>query len=132
VISKPLEQALHDSFVSAHGKQQKWITVEHLLLQLLSVPPIQERLTACGIDARALHTELESCVSRTEAFPESESGSTEPTAAFQKLIEHAILRVQKAGRAEVTPIDIFETVALQSKHVAVDPAVQRRIGAFRS
>jgi ATP-dependent Clp protease ATP-binding subunit ClpA len=131
VISKELEIALHNSFVRARENRQRWITVEHLLLQLIDVPSIQERLQSCGIDAIAFRAELQGFVSRTEMFPSNEWGDTEPTSAFQKTIQYAILRVQKSGRAEVTPSDIFETVVAQSKRLALDPAVQHRMASFK-
>jgi len=131
VISKQLEIALHDSFVRAHGKRQRWITVEHLLLQLVDDPSIRERLDSSAIDAAALRSELDRYVSRTETFPSGEEGNTEPTVAFQKAIEYAILRVQKRGDAEVTPSNIYETVVAESKRLSLDPTVQRRLASFK-
>jgi ATP-dependent Clp protease ATP-binding subunit ClpA len=131
VISKQLEIALHNSFVRAREKRQRWITVEHLLLQLVDDPSIRERLDSSGIDAVTFRSELDRYVSRTETFPSGESGDTEPTVAFQKAIQYAILRVQESGDAEVTPRHIYETVVAESKRLSLDPTVQRRLSSFK-
>ena len=131
MISKRLEVALHNSFVRAREKHQRWITVEHLLLQLVDEPSIQQWLASSGIDTAGLRTELARYVSKTEALSSEDSGDTEPTAAFQRTIQYAILRAQESGAAEVTPIQIFETVITQSKRISLDPVVQRHLADFK-
>ena len=131
MISKRLEIALHNSFVRAREKHQRWITVEHLLLQLVEEPSMQEWLESSGIDTTGLRTELARYVSKTEAFPSEEYGDTEPTAAFQRTIQYAILRAQESGAAEVTPVHIFETVVGQSKRISLDPVVQRHLSDLK-
>ena len=131
VISNQLEIALHDSFVRAHEKRQRWITVEHLLLPLVDDPSIRGRLDFSGIDAATFRSELDSFVSPTETFPSGESVDTQPTVAFQKAIQYAILQVQKSGDAEATPSHIYETAVAESKRLSLDPAVQRRLSSFK-
>lgn len=131
MISNELQVALHDSFFRARGKCHKWITVEHLLLELVGLPSIQDRLRSSGVDANALRADLESCVSQTETFPSTQMGDTEPTAAFRKAIEDAILMIQEKGQTELSSIDVLDTVALHSEGLALNPAVQRRIASFR-
>jgi ATP-dependent Clp protease ATP-binding subunit ClpA len=131
VISKHLEVALHNGFVRAREKHQRWITVEHLLLQLVDEPSIQEWLESSGVDITGLRTELARYVSKAEAFPSEQYGDTEPTAAFQRTIQYAILRAQESSAAEVTAVHIFETVVAESKRISLDPVVQRHLSAFK-
>ena len=131
MISKRLEVALHNSFVRAREKHQRWITVEHLLLQLVDEPATQAWLELSGINVTGLRTELARYVSKTETFPSENYGDTEPTAAFQRTIQYAILRVQESGAAEVTPVHIFETVIAQSKRISLDPVVHRHLSDFK-
>ena len=131
MISKPLEAALHNSFMRARETHQRWIAVEHLLLQLLDEPPTEEWLESSGVDATALRAELTRYVSKTEAFASEGFADTEPTAAFQRTIQKAILRAQEAGAPEVTPVHIFEAVLAQGKSLSLDPVVQRHLSASR-
>ena len=131
MISKDLDVALNNAIIRARQGCHRWITVEHLLLQLVDVSTVQERLRSCGVDTIALRADLEGCVSQTKAFLESEYEDTPPTFAFQKAIQYAILMVREAGREEVTPIDIFDTVVAHSERLALNPAVQRRIASLK-
>jgi len=126
-----LEAALHRSFVRAREKRQRWITVEHLLLQLLDESAMQQWLESSGIDTTGLRAELTRYVSKTEAFPSEQFADTEPTAAFQRTIQHAILRAQESGAAEVTPVHIFEAVLAQGKRLSLDPVVQRHLSSSK-
>jgi ATP-dependent Clp protease ATP-binding subunit ClpA len=83
------------------------------------------------IDSTGLRTELARYVSKTETFPSEEYGDTEPTTAFQRTIQYAILRAQESGAEEVTPVHIFETVLAQSKRLSLDPVVQRHLSDFK-
>ena len=131
MISAQLEIALHDSFVRAQEKHNKGITVEHLLLQLLGIATIQERLRALGLDDVGLRGELELQLSQAEAFSADEELDTQPTSAFQRTIQQAILRVQKAHRPEVTPLDVLEVVLAHPDCLGADSVVQRRFALLK-
>jgi ATP-dependent Clp protease ATP-binding subunit ClpA len=131
VISKELEIALHDCFVEARGKYHKWITVEHLLLQLVDMQSVQERLRSSGIDVQALRTDLETCVSRSETVPKTEDPDTQPTMPFQKVIQYAILSVQEGERDEVVPTDILDAVVAHADGLKLDRSVQLRIASIK-
>ena len=129
MISKALELALHNSFVRAREKNQRWITVEHLLLQLMSELSMQEWLQSVQIDITALRAELTRYVSKAEGFPSDQFHDTEPTEAFQRTIQHAILRAQQSGASEVTPVHVFETVFAQGQRLSLDPVVRRHLAS---
>lgn len=131
MISAELNIAIDNAIKRAREGRHIGITVEHLLLQLVGVSTVQERLRSCGIDAIALRTELEGCVSQTEAVSESEFEDTPPTLAFQKAIQYAVLMVREAGRQEVTPIDILDTVVAHSEGLALNPTVKRWIASIK-
>jgi len=126
-----LELALHASFVRAHESHQRWITVEHLLLQLIDEPSILEWLNSSNIDSAALRVELNRYVSKTEAYPSEDFRGTEATAALQATIQKAIVRARESGAAEVTPVHIFETVVAEGKRLSLDPVVRRHMSSSK-
>jgi len=131
VISAELNIAIDNAFKCARERRHAGITVEHLLLQLLGVSTVQERLSCCGVNASALRTELEDCVSQTEVVSESEFEDTMPTFAFQKAIQYAVLMVLGAERQEVIPIDVLEAVISHSEDLALNPMIKRRIASIK-
>ncbi len=131
MISAELQVALHNSFVGAREKHHKWITVEHLLLHLMDAPDVQERLRSREVDETGLGRDLEHQVSQTETFLANEEVDTQPTAPFQKVIQYAIVMVQKASRKEVTPVDILRVVVAHPECLAPKSSVQLRIASFK-
>ena len=131
MISAELQVALHNSFVRAHEKRHKWITVEHLLLHLMDAPDVQERLRSREVDETGLWHDLEHQVSQTDISPANEEADTQPTSAFQKAIQYAIDMVQNASRPEVTPLDFLHTVVAHPECLAPNSSVQRRIASYK-
>ena len=80
------------------------MTVEHLLLALLSNPSAREALEACSVDLVALRQELEAFIEQTTpVLPASEEErDTQPTLSFQRVLQRAVFHVQSSGRNEVT------------------------------
>lgn len=129
MISPELELALHDSFMQAHAKRHRHITVEHLFLRLLDISTVRERLKSYGIEETSLRTELETQVSKTEAFPSSDEVDTQPTTRFQGTIQRAILKVQKELRPQVTPEDVLNAILGHPECLVEASVVQRRVAA---
>jgi ATP-dependent Clp protease ATP-binding subunit ClpA len=131
VISEELNIAIDNAIKRGREGRHTGITVEHLLLQILGVSTVQKRLSSCGVDAIALRTDLEDCVSQTDTISESKFEDTSPTLAFQKTIQYEVLTVQEAGRQEITPIDILDAVVAHSERLALNPTVQRRLASIK-
>lgn len=131
MISAQLQVALHNSFVSAHGHDHKWITIEHLLLQLMDVPAIQEWLRSRDVDETGLYFDLEHQVSRTETILAPEEVNAQPTVAFRKAIEYATLSAQEAHRPEVTPLDVLGAIVAHPECLAPDSAVRHHVATLK-
>jgi len=50
MLSKELQMTLSNAFSVAHEYEHEFVTLEHLLLELLGVPAVQEVINACGAD----------------------------------------------------------------------------------
>ena len=88
------------------------MTVEHLLLALLSNPSAREALEACSVDLVALRQELEAFIEQTTpVLPVSEEErDTQPTLSFQRVLQRAVFHVQSSGRSEVTGANVLVAI----------------------
>jgi len=117
MLSKELQMTLSNAFSVAHEYEHEFVTLEHLLLELLGVPAVQEVINACGADVVAIEEGL-------EKFLESEMVSRkpdelQPTMSFQRVIERAIYLVQSNGYPEVTAVHVLASLYAEQDSQAV-------------
>jgi ATP-dependent Clp protease adapter protein ClpS len=106
MISKDLEISLHEAFVDAHQERHKQLTAEHLLLALLANSSATSVLRGCGANLTKLRNDLaQHIVKNTPVAKPGREVDTQPTLGFQRVIQRAILHVQRVGAKEVTGAD---------------------------
>lgn len=108
MLNQELELSLNMAFARAREHRHEFMTVEHLLLALLSNPSAREALEACSVDLVALRQELEAFIEQTTpVLPASEEErDTQPTLSFQRVLQRAVFHVQSSGRSEVTGANV--------------------------
>lgn len=120
MLNKALEISLNDAFRLAREHQHELMTVEHLLVALLENPEASEALRACGINFAALKNELLGYIDRsTPKFPVEESGETQPTLGFQRVLQRAVFHVQSSGNSEVTGANVLVAIFSEQESQAV-------------
>ncbi|QCU90293.1 ATP-dependent Clp protease ATP-binding subunit ClpA [Thiomicrorhabdus sediminis] len=117
MLSKELQMTLSNAFSVAHEYEHEFVTLEHLLLELLGVPSVREVIQACGVDVGVIEEGL-------EKFLESEMVSRkpdelQPTMSFQRVIERAIYLVQSNGYTEVTAVHVLASLYAEQDSQAV-------------
>ncbi|BCN93266.1 ATP-dependent Clp protease ATP-binding subunit ClpA [Thiomicrorhabdus immobilis] len=117
MLSKELQMTLSNAFSVAHEYEHEFVTLEHLLLEMLGVPAVQEVINACGADVVNIEEGL-------EKFLESEMVSRkpdelQPTMSFQRVIERAIYLVQSNGYPEVTAVHVLASLYAEQDSQAV-------------
>lgn len=112
MLNQELELSLNMAFARAREHRHEFMTVEHLLLALLSNPSAREVLEACVVDIVALRLELETFIEQTTpALPGSdEQRDTQPTLSFQRVLQRAVFHVQSSGRSEVTGANVLVAI----------------------
>lgn len=127
MIAQELEVVLHQAFVGAREMRHEIITAEHLLLALLSSPTIAALLRACGADAAALRGSLTQHVNKTPQVAADREIDTQPTLAFQRVIQRAILKVQSSGKKEVESVDVLLAIFGEQKCHAAELLKQHAV-----
>ena len=75
MLNQELELSLNMAFARAREHRHEFMTVEHLLLALLSNPSAREALEACSGDLVALRQELEAFIEQTTPVKRSATHS---------------------------------------------------------
>ena len=108
MLSDELQKALDAAFLAARGEGHELLTVEHLLLALLSDSNVSEVLTASGADLEKLEQQLRDYIRHNiHATRGSEQTEVQPTLSFQRVLQRAIYHVQAAGKKQVTTLNVL-------------------------
>ena len=111
MLNQELELSLNVAFTKAKDSRHEFMTVEHLLLALLSNISAREALDACKVDLAALRQELEHFIAQTTPLlPENDNRDTQPTLSFQRVLQRAVFHVQSSGRNEVTGANVLVAI----------------------
>ncbi|MCW7549556.1 ATP-dependent Clp protease ATP-binding subunit ClpA [Photorhabdus sp. APURE] len=111
MLNQELELSLNIAFAKARDNRHEFMTVEHLLLALLSNSSAREALEACKVNLAQLRKELENFISQTTPLlPENDERETQPTLSFQRVLQRAVFHVQSSGRSEVSGANVLVAI----------------------
>lgn len=122
MIAHDLEASLHMAFVAAREQRHEFITVEHLLLTLLDNPSAAEVLHACDAKMKKLRKRLAAYIKRnTPRVKRGLEVDTNPTLGFQRVIQRAIMHVQRTGggKKEVVGSNVLAAIFGEKQSDAV-------------
>ena len=120
MLNKELEQSLNDAFKQAHEKRHEFITVEHLLLAMMSNKSACEVFEASGGNVEAMTSDLEAYLEEsTPIIPSDVERETQPTLGFQRVLQRAVFHVQSSGKKEVTGANVLVAIFSEQDSQAV-------------
>ncbi len=110
-FSAGLEKSLHLAMKIARDNSQELATLEHLLLALLSDEDCVNVLRGCDVDIELLSMELTDFIEEElDSIRVPNLKEARPTAAFQRVVQRAVIHVQSSGREEVTGANILVAI----------------------
>ncbi len=116
MFSASLEVVLSVSYREAASREHAYLTLEHLLYALAHDAEGEAILGACGAQLPKLREELQDYLeSSVEHWKRGHERQPEQTAAFQRVLQTAVLHVQSAGRQEVRAGDVLAAIMQQPK-----------------
>ncbi|OAT23409.1 ATP-dependent Clp protease ATP-binding subunit ClpA [Proteus myxofaciens] len=120
MLNHELELSLNVAFAKARDNRHEFMTVEHLLLALLSNKSAREALEACKVDLSVLREELDVFIRKTTPIlPENIERETQPTLSFQRVLQRAVFHVQSSGKNEVSGANVLVAIfSEQESHAA--------------
>ncbi len=108
LLGEELETNLRQTIIEARAKRHKILSVEHLLLAMLDNTSAVEVLHSRGVNIEELRILLIDFIDKnTSVAPDSEEINTQPTLAFHRVIQSAILDVKSTNNKEVLGINIL-------------------------
>ena len=121
MLSRNLERTLHRALAFANQRRHEYATLEHLLLALTDDVDAAAVLHACHIDLGQLRAELIKHLDNelTGLVIDSYDEEAKPTAAFQRVLQRAVIHVQSAGREEVTGANVLVSLFSERESHAV-------------
>ncbi|MBO6687087.1 MAG: ATP-dependent Clp protease ATP-binding subunit ClpA [Alphaproteobacteria bacterium] len=111
-LTPSLENALERALTAAGERQHEYATLEHLLLALTEDEDAIEVMSACKVDIASLKQALEQYIDEdlSSLITDNPSGRVQPTAAFQRVVQRAVLHVESSGRDEVSGANILISI----------------------
>src|SRR3569833_1770254 len=110
-FSRGLEKALHQAMTLARERAHEFATLEHLLLDLTDDRDTIAVLTGCDVDIEALKSDLEDFINEElDSLVVPNGQDARPTAAFQRVIQRAVIHVQSSGKDEVTGANVLVAI----------------------
>ncbi|MEJ2695020.1 MAG: ATP-dependent Clp protease ATP-binding subunit ClpA [Candidatus Sulfobium sp.] len=120
MINKEFELTIEAIIRDAKARRHEYLTVEHILFAVLHDELGISIITACGGEVPKLKAEIEfyfrEHVSRAE---EGSDAYPQPTLAFQKVFQRALLHTSSAEKAEADAGDILASIFLEKDSQAV-------------
>lgn len=112
MMNKQLQSVINAVFNEAQSLGYEYLTVEHLLLFLIKESTISKILTDLNIDQEQLTKELTAYIEQNASYLSDEHYEqiTEPTIAFHRVLERAVIQVQSAEKESVTVSDVLVAI----------------------
>ena len=110
MFSKELELSIASLFDRAHEANIQYITVEHLLLMILSDYDVKDCLETNNIHIETLKNSIEEHLKKNIVTRIDQGKSVQPTLGFQRVLQRAVFHIQSSGKGVVKPINILVAI----------------------
>ena len=113
--SPEIENIIEQSIAYAKEHNHEYVTIEHLLLALVTFTPFKKCLTGFGVDVPLMIDEVEAYISSLHAI-ESKTPDTVPkkTNSLERVMNRSVTQVLFTGRRQVTTIDLYLSIAAEN------------------
>lgn len=116
MITKELENTLNLAVAEATARQHEYVTLEHLLLALLSDPTARDVIYSCGGNLDTLKKDIQGFfAAHSEMVNADPSTLPEQTIAFQRVLQYALLQAQASEQRKVNGGGVLAAL-FQAKH----------------
>jgi len=112
--SPEIENVIEHAINFAKQHNHKYVTVEHLLLALISYKPFKSCLNSFGADVETMTQEVASYIQGLHAI-ESKDADIQPkkTNSLERVMNRSVTQVLFTGRRQVTTIDLYLSIAAE-------------------
>ena len=113
--SPEIENIVARAIESAKDRQHEFVTVEHLLLSLVTHPPFKKCLNSFNIDTDLMIHEVESYLNGLQSIV-SNDPDLQPrrTNCLERVMNRSVTQVLFTGRRQVATIDLYMSIASEN------------------
>ena len=131
MLSRNLEQSLHQALALASERNHEYATLEHLLLALTEDQDAVAVLRACGVEMERLRKDLTDYLdNELSNLVVNRNEDPKPTASFQRVVQRAAIHVQSSGRQEVTGANVLVAMFSERESHAVYYLQEQEMSRF--
>ncbi len=128
MFSKELEQSIANLFDQAQDQNLEYLTIEHLLLMLLSDFEVRQALETNEVNIATLRENLEEHVRDNTPNKVDAKKPVQPTLGFQRVLQRAVFHVQSSGKGVVKPINLLVAIFSEKESHSVFLLSKQGIG----
>ena len=113
--SPEIENIIEQSISYAKEYKHSYVTIEHLLLALVTFTPFRKCLENYGVQTDLMIDEIKSYVQSLHAIVTTEEDfSPKKTNALERVMNRTITQVLFTGRRQVTTLDLYLSISLET------------------
>ena len=130
-ISEGLQRAISEAFTRATEQRHEFVTLEHLLLALLSDARVAAAIGACGGNVKALRKALNDFLDRElSRLPENVDRKPAPTLGLDRVVRSAAIHATSSEMDEVDGTGVLVQIMKESDSHAAYLLQQEGITSF--
>jgi DNA-binding CsgD family transcriptional regulator len=120
LFSPAFESTRQRALANAHQRKHEHATLEHLVLALTDDEDASAVMKGCKVDLAALERHLTNYIdNELKPLVIDDVRDASPTAAFQRVIQRAVIQVESSGREEVTGANVLIAIFAERESHAV-------------
>ena len=112
--SPEIESIIERAVLSAKEYKHQYVTIEHLLLALVTHPPFKKCLSNFKVDVDLMISEIEAYLTGLHGI-EAREPNIQPrkTNSLERVINRGVTQVIFTGRKQITTIDVYLSIATE-------------------
>jgi ATP-dependent Clp protease ATP-binding subunit ClpA len=128
MFSKQLEQSIANLFDQAQDQNLEYLTIEHLLLMLISDFEVRQALETNDVNLATLRENLEEHVRDNTPIKPDSKKPVQPTLGFQRVLQRSVFHVQSSGKGVVKAINLLVAIFSEKESHSVFLLSKQGIG----
>ncbi|MGA7806979.1 Clp protease N-terminal domain-containing protein [Bradyrhizobium sp.] len=127
-FSPELQATLHRAFGFARRRMHEYTTLEHLLLALIEDADASGAMKACNVDLATLNDAVAGDLDiELKELVTADGEATGPTAAFQRVVQRAVVHVRASGGQTVTGVQLVLAIFAERESPAVHFLIEQAL-----
>jgi ATP-dependent Clp protease ATP-binding subunit ClpA len=113
--SPEIENIIEQAIGFAKEYNHEYVTIEHLLLALVTFSPFKKCLTGYGVDADLMSEEIAAYIKSLQSIVAKEPNTIpKKTNSLERVMNRSVTQVLFSGRRTVTTIDLYLSIASEN------------------